>query len=84
VSSIQEDLDLGNGLDLATYWAEIAKVRDLQKRYNARLSTVDQLYNDLQAEEKVLMEMSDHMLSGVKVKFGCDSNEYEMAGGVRH
>jgi DNA repair ATPase RecN len=84
LSSIEEDLDLGNGLTLETYWEEIAKVRALQKRYNARLSGIDQIYNELQTEEKVLMEMSDHMLSGVKVKFGRDSSEYEMAGGVRH
>jgi hypothetical protein len=84
MSSIEEELDLGNGLTLDAYWEEIAKVRDLQKRYNAGLSTVDQAYSELQAEEKVLMEMTDHMLSAVKVKFGRDSYEYEMAGGVRH
>ena len=27
--------------------------------------------------------MSSQMLSGVKVKYGRDSNEYEMAGGTR-
>ena len=84
MSSIQEDLDLGNGLTLAAYWEEIAKVRDIQKRHNARLSGVDQSQNELNAEERVLMEMTDHMLSAVKVKFGRDSYEYEMAGGVRH
>ena len=84
LSSIEEDLDLGNGLTLESYWEEIAKVRDLQKRYNAGLSGVDQAYNELQAEEKILLEMTDHMLSAVKVKFGRDSYEYEMAGGVRH
>lgn len=84
LSSIQEDLDLGNGLTLEAFWEEIDKVRDVQKRYNARLSGVDQTYNELNAEEKVLMEMTDHMLSAVKVMFGRDSYEYEMAGGVRH
>lgn len=34
-------------------------------------------------EEQALGEMSEHMLSGVKVKFGRDSYEYEIAGGVR-
>jgi hypothetical protein len=41
------------------------------------------LYNELLADERSLGEMSEHMLSGVKVKFGRDSAEYEMAGGVR-
>lgn len=83
IFSIQEDLDLGNGLTLDAYWTLIAAVREKQKRYNALLSSVDQLYNELKAEEKSLMERSEHMLSGVKVKFGRDSYEYEMAGGVR-
>ena len=36
------------------------------------LSKVDNLYNELLADERALGEMSDHMLSGVKVKFGRD------------
>jgi hypothetical protein len=83
IFSIQEDLDLGSGLKLDDYYTLIASVREKQKRYNASLSTIDQLYSDLMTEEKELMEMSEHMLSGVKVKFGRDSDEYEMAGGVR-
>lgn len=30
-----------------------------------------------------LRDLSSLMLSGVKVKYGRDSNEYEMAGGTR-
>jgi len=33
--------------------------------------------------EKELRDLSSLMLSGVKVKYGRDSNEYEMAGGTR-
>ena len=83
IFSIQKDLDLGNGLKLDDYYVLIASVREKQKHYNALLSTLDQLYNELKAEERALMAMSEHMLSGVKVKFGRDSYEYEMAGGVR-
>ncbi|WLE97017.1 MAG: hypothetical protein QTN59_20370 [Candidatus Electrothrix communis] len=32
---------------------------------------------------KALRDLSSLMLSGVKVKYGRDSNEYEMAGGTR-
>jgi hypothetical protein len=32
---------------------------------------------------KELRDLSSQMLAGVKVKFGRDSNEYEMAGGTR-
>lgn len=81
--SIKPDLDLGNGLTLEVYWEAINDLRQKQQQYNALLSNVDNLYNELLADERSLGEMSEHMLSGVKVKFGRDSSEYEMAGGVR-
>lgn len=84
MSSIRADLDMGNGLSLESYWEAISDMREKQQQYNALLSSVDQLYNQLQDEERSLREMSEHMLSGVKAIFGRDSYEYEMAGGVRH
>jgi hypothetical protein len=83
MNSIQLKLDLGNGFTLESYWSSITDLREKQQRYNALLSTVDQLYSQIQDDERALGEMSEHMLSGVKAKFGRDSHEYEMAGGVR-
>ncbi|MBE9155759.1 hypothetical protein IQ265_02775 [Nodosilinea sp. LEGE 06152] len=81
--SIEPELDLGNGRTLEMYWEAINGLRAKQQKYNTLLSSVDNLYNEMLAEERALGEMSEHMLSGVKVKFGRDSYEYEMAGGVR-
>ena len=81
--SIEPELDLGNDLTLKTYREAINELREKQKQYDALLSNVDNLYNELLADERSLGEMSEHMLSGVKVKFGRDSAEYEMAGGVK-
>ncbi|PSR19081.1 hypothetical protein C8255_03995 [filamentous cyanobacterium CCP3] len=83
MDSIDQKLDLGNGQTLELYWEAINSLRMKQQEYNTLLSKVDSLYNDLLADERALGEMSEHMLSGVKVKFGRDSVEYEMAGGVR-
>ena len=83
MGSIGSTLDLGNGLTLEMYWEAINGLRAKQQEYNMLLSKVDNLYNELLADERALGEMSDHMLSGVKVKFGRGSVEYEMAGGVR-
>jgi len=83
MDSIDQKLDLGNGQTLEMYWEAINALRVKQQEYNTLLSKVDNLYNELLAEERALGEMSEHMLSGVKVKFGRDSYEYEMAGGVR-
>jgi hypothetical protein len=35
-------------------------MREKQQRYNALLSTVDQLYSQFQDEERALSEMSEH------------------------
>ena len=39
--------------------------------------------NDFKAVDKELRDLFSLMLSGVKVKYGRDSNEYEMVGGTR-
>lgn len=83
MDSIESKLDLGNGRTLEMYWEAINAMRAKQQKYNAMLSNLDNLYSELLADERALGEMSEHMLSGVKVKFGRDSFEYEMAGGVR-
>jgi 2',3'-cyclic-nucleotide 2'-phosphodiesterase (5'-nucleotidase family) len=83
ISSIDIDLDLGNGLTLSAYWKSISNLREKHQQYNAMLSNLDELYSALKDEERAVREMSEHMLSGVKVRFGRDSYEYEKAGGVR-
>ncbi|MBD2260600.1 hypothetical protein [Pseudanabaena sp. FACHB-2040] len=81
--SIDASLDLGNGMTLKSYQAALDSLRERQNRYNTLLSSIDQIYNELLEEERSLGELSENMLSAVKVKFGRNSTEYEMAGGVR-
>lgn len=81
--AIDSDLDLGNGLTLAAYDAKIAHLQTSQDTYNGKLAQADAAGNDFRADEKDVRNMSSLMLSGVKVKYGRDSNEYEMAGGTR-
>src|ERR1035437_159082 len=87
LSSISPALDLGNGLTLAAYNTAIADIAASNTGklalYNAALSTVDGQLNDLQAAEKALNTLGETILTGVGVKYGKDSNEYEKAGGVR-
>ncbi len=83
LTSIDPALDLGNGLTLTKYRAQVTAAQGKQDAYNALLSQVDQAYNDFQAAEKSVRDLSERMLAGVTSKFGKDSNEYEMAGGVR-
>lgn len=83
LKAVDPDLDLGNGLTLAAFNAEIAAAQNLLDTYNAKLAKADAAGNDFRAGEKNLRALSSRMLAGVGVKYGKDSNEYEMAGGTR-
>ena len=58
-------------------------VKKKNDTYNTKLSEIDGLLNEVQAEEAVLDELSTRMLAAVGVKYGKDSDEYEQAGGTR-
>ena len=81
--AIDPNLDLGNDLTVAAYDAKIAEVQTALDAYNGLLAQADAAGNDFRTLEKELRDLSSRMLSGVKVKYGRDSNEYEMAGGTR-
>lgn len=83
LSSIDPALDLGSDLTAAAYKSAIQDTQAKLDAYNALLSQADEAANTLNAAEKELGSLSERMLAGVAVKFGKDSNEYEMAGGVR-
>jgi len=83
LGSISPTLDLGNGLTLAGYQAKITAAAQKLTAYNTLLSTLDSLMNELEALEQEIKDLSERMLAAVAVKYGKDSNEYEMAGGTR-
>ncbi|MCI5180507.1 MAG: hypothetical protein D3911_14545 [Candidatus Electrothrix sp. AW3_4] len=83
LKAIDPNLDLGNNLNVATYEAQINKTQQSQNTYNGILAQADAAGNDFNADERELRDMSSQVLSAVKVKYGRDSNEYEMAGGKR-
>ena len=83
MQGIDPNLDLGNGLTLAAYADEIAANQKQLDDYNAQLAKADAAGNDFKAGEKNLRTLSSRMLAAVGVKYGKDSNEYEMAGGTR-
>lgn len=83
LSGIAATVDLGNGLTLAAYSAQIDALTAEIAAYNAKLAELDGMTNELKAAEKSLGELSARMLAAVAVKYGRDSSEYEKAGGVR-
>jgi len=81
--SIDPALVLGQGLSLEEFNELIEEMRDCLANYNTVLANADKARNEVVDMERKLGNISEHMLLGVATKYGKNSNEYEMAGGVR-
>uniref|UniRef100_A0A832H5R0 Uncharacterized protein n=1 Tax=Oscillatoriales cyanobacterium SpSt-402 TaxID=2282168 RepID=A0A832H5R0_9CYAN len=82
MTSIDPNLDLGNGLTLSSFSTLIETMRIRENAYNTALSNLDKLYREMLETERELSDMAEHMLLGVATKYGKSSVEYGMAGGV--
>lgn len=83
IKSISPTLDLANGITAVNYETQINLFQSKLALYNTALSTIDNLYNDCNAQLDVVKDWNERVLTGVATKFGKKSSEYEMAGGVR-
>jgi hypothetical protein len=83
IKCISSSLDLGNGQTVEKYEQAIDIGRRRLEFYNTTLSAADAAATAVAEFEKTLSELSEDMLIAVAAKFGKDSPEYEMAGGVR-
>ncbi|MBW4693057.1 MAG: hypothetical protein KME27_14990 [Lyngbya sp. HA4199-MV5] len=82
MTSINPNLDVGNGLTLPSFSTLIETMRTRENAYNSALSNLDKLYREMLETERDLGDMAEHMLLGVATKYGKSSVEYGMAGGV--
>ena len=83
VKSIAADLDLGNGLNVASYQTAITELEELIDTHVTQVAQLGELKNRILEKEKVLRDFSERMLIGVGAKYGKDSNQYQMAGGTK-
>ncbi|MGC1309332.1 MAG: hypothetical protein WA885_19095 [Phormidesmis sp.] len=83
IRSIDPKLDLGNGVSVASFTKDVDSLRVAIDNYNALLSTVDDAANAIEKQEQQIVIAAENVLLSVKVKFGKDSSQYEMAGGTR-
>ena len=83
VKSIDPALDLSNGITVANYETEVDMLNTNLEAYNTALSTVDNLYNICIAQIDVLKDWNERVLAGVATRYGKNSSQYEMAGGVK-
>lgn len=61
----------------------IDNFHNMLDEYNAAIAMIDSSRKKVDEMEKTLSQVSDKMLMGVGFKYGKNSNEYELAGGVR-
>ncbi|WP_414756383.1 hypothetical protein [Anabaena sp. CCY 9910] len=83
IKSISPILDVGEGLTVKSYTEKIETLRKSLETYNTTLSTIDVLLTQIIENEKDLADFSEKILRGVAYKFGNNSHEYQMAGGIR-
>ncbi|MDZ7955748.1 hypothetical protein [Nostoc sp. DedQUE09] len=62
----------------------IEQLRNKIDVHNSALAIVDSTLTEVEEMEKNLKQFSEKMLMVVAIKYGKDSAEYEMAGGVRN
>jgi hypothetical protein len=83
LKAINPNLDLGDAYNLINLTQLLEQVRTKLEGHNTILSTIDSSKLELEELEQALGAFSEKMLTGIAFKYGKDSREYEMAGGVR-
>jgi hypothetical protein len=83
LQSINPALDLGGGLTVESFKADIDDVDADFNTYNKMLSDLDEVQNRLDTKEESLNDRSTRFLAAVGARWGKDSDEYEKAGGTR-
>ncbi|TFI55533.1 hypothetical protein BLD44_003060 [Mastigocladus laminosus UU774] len=83
LKAIDPNLKFDETCNLQNLTQLIEQFHNMLNDYNAAVAIVDSSKKKLDEMEKILSQVSDKMLMGVGFKYGKNSDEYELAGGVR-
>ncbi|MDZ8025083.1 MAG: hypothetical protein RMY36_018625 [Nostoc sp. SerVER01] len=83
LKAINSSLDIGDNYNIAKLTQLIEELRTKLENYNTIISMIDSSKIEIEELEKNLATYCENMLMGIGFKYGRDSREYEMAGGVR-
>jgi ABC-type hemin transport system substrate-binding protein len=83
LKAIDPNIDFGNNNSLQNMIQQIEQLSAKLDSHNTALVMINASRTDIEQLEKNLSALSEKMLLAVAAKYGKDSNEYEMAGGVR-
>ncbi|MBS1796660.1 MAG: hypothetical protein JSS81_22710 [Acidobacteria bacterium] len=81
--SVDPRLDFGSGVSVETLAAAIKAVTDAISDYNQKLALLDQESNQIDVKKKILNDLTSRALKGAELRFGKNSDEYEMVGGTK-
>ncbi|GAX41325.1 hypothetical protein NIES4075_22950 [Tolypothrix sp. NIES-4075] len=84
LKSIVPDIKYDEDYNLEKMMESIEQLRKKIEVYNTALSVVDSSITEIEEMEQNLRQFCEKMLMVVAIKYGKDSREYEMAGGVRN
>ncbi len=83
LKAINSNLDIGDNYNIAKLTQLIEELRTKLENYNTIISMIDSSKIEIEELEKNLATYCENMLMGIGFKYGRDSREYEMAGGIR-
>ncbi|MDZ8185727.1 MAG: hypothetical protein RMX96_12835 [Nostoc sp. ChiSLP02] len=83
LKAIDPNINFDETYNLQNLTQLIEQFHKMLDEYNADIAMIDSSKKKLDEMEKILSHVSDKMLAGVGFKYGKNSNEYELAGGVR-
>ncbi len=83
LKAIDPSLNFDDTYNLQNLTQLIDNFYNMLNDYNAAIAMIDSSKKKLDEMEKTLGQVSDKMLTWVGCKYGKNSNEYELAGGIR-
>ena len=83
LKAIDSNMSFDDDCNLQNLSQAIEQLRNMLDAYNTALTVIDSSKTKIDAMEKTLSNLTDKMVRGVAFKYGKDSSEYEMAGGIR-
>jgi hypothetical protein len=82
LKAIDPNLDLGEDCNVSTLQDSISELRDKITTYNNALSIIDSSQSEIAQLEKFLNTLGTKFQLGIAFKYGKDSEEYKLVGGV--
>lgn len=83
LKAIDPNITFNDTCNLQNLTQLIEQFYNMLDDYNAAIAVIDSSRTKLEEMEKTISNISDKMLVGVGFKYGKDSNEYQLAGGVK-